>query len=164
MNNRERHRSLGHVREPGESARRALRRAVEQVLRDELGVTGVQQVCARCGSSGHGRPRVRVLRGEAPYVSWSYAPGCAAVAWTWVADVGVDLEAAGPEVAGVGDRVSWTRAEAVLKATGEGLNRSPSEIGPDEAWTTRLPLSEGYVGHLAVAGAHDVEPPVSCVW
>ncbi|WP_193612169.1 hypothetical protein [Nocardioides lijunqiniae] len=141
--------------------RRQLRRAVEAVLRNEVAVVAVQQVCARCGGSDHGRPRVRVRDGAPPYVSWSYAPGCAAVAWTWAGEIGIDLEAAGPDVAGIGPRESWTRAEAVLKAAGEGLARSPQDVTEDEAWTLRLPLSPAYVGHVAVAGRHAAPPAVS---
>lgn len=149
------------MRGRGEVEKRALRHAVEAVLRAELAVTGIHQVCGRCGGSDHGRPRVRVGTGAAPHVSWSYTARCAVVAWTWVAPIGVDVEADGPDLAGVGDRAAWTRTEAVLKATGEGLSRSPSVVGPDAVWVTGLSLPAAYVGHLAVVGAHAVAPVVS---
>ena len=149
------------MRGRGDVEKRGLRLAVETVLREELAVTGIHQVCERCGGPDHGRPRVRVDDGPAPHVSWSYTARCAVVAWTWAAPIGVDVEADGPDLAGVGDRAAWTRTEAVLKATGEGLSRSPSVVGHDDVWVAGLSLPAAYVGHVAVVGAHRVAPEVS---
>ena len=85
-------------------------------------------------------------------LSLSYAPGLVAIA---VADepVGVDVEAIGPAPAGFADRLAWTRAEAVLKLTGEGVRRDPATVRDDEAWTRTLSAPTGYVASLAAAAS-----------
>ena len=152
--------TLEHVRGGADDERRGLRQAIESLLREELGATGVHQLCVRCGSSDHGRPSVRVADGAAPHVSWSYADGLAAVAWTWVAPVGIDVEATDD----VRHRADWTLREAVLKATGEGLTGRPAAAAATadgHVWTSSLALPTSYVGHLAVLGAHATPPEVS---
>lgn len=132
--------------------RRELRVLVEEVVRRELGAdaVAVARSCPRCGSAEHGRPRVRTSHGTAPYLSLSYAGDLAVAAWTWAGPIGVDIEQTGPPVGEFGDRRAWTRTEAILKATGEGLSRDPRDL--PELWTTPLALPPGWVGTVAVAG------------
>jgi hypothetical protein len=102
----------------------------------------VSRLCPHCGGSDHGRPR---LPGR--HLSLAYTAGLVAIA---VADVGVgvDVEATG--------QLAWTRTEAVLKLTGEGVRRDPSTVGDDDAWTLALTAPEGYVASLAAAAALEV--------
>ena len=127
-----------------------LRRVAHARLAAETGATLVGRLCPRCGSAGHGRPWVRVAGGPAPHVSLSYAGPVVLVAWTWAGPVGVDVERAGTDAGVYGDLAAWTRAEAVLKASGEGLRRDPTDL--PQMWSTPLDLGPDLVGHLAVAG------------
>ena len=126
------------------------RRFVEEWLAARVGA--VSRICPHCGGSDHGRPRV-----AGRPASLAYADGLITVA---IADVpvGVDTEVSGPAPPPFGDRIAWTRAEAVLKLTGEGVRRDPASVDPDEAWTTSLTAPRGYVASLA---AH-AEVEVSC--
>ena len=117
-----------------------LRRAVADHLGDvEPRAITVDRTCPDCGRP-HGRPQV-----EGIHVSVAHSGGWVAVAVTDAAPVGVDVErthdawkellatACAPEEhAAVRDghdfaRV-WTRKEAVLKAMGTGLRRTPSDV------------------------------------
>ncbi len=79
------------------------------------------------------------------HVSLGYADGLGVVAWSSVGPVGVDVEAHGPPVDGVGDRLAWTRHEALAKSTGLGLDAGE----PPLAKTHDLALPAGYVGTVA---------------
>lgn len=125
------------------------------MLRAELGATRVTRLCHRCGSAAHGRPSLTVAQGTAPSVSLSYADGLALVAWTWDGPIGVDVEAEGPPVGEFGSRQEWTRTEAVLKATGEGLARDPGDLPP--MWSAPLDLGPGWVATVAVAGVEEAD-------
>jgi 4'-phosphopantetheinyl transferase len=124
--------------------RTALRRRAEELLVAETRAVRVVRLCPWCGSSRHGRP---VAVGSAAAVSIAYAAGLVAVAWSWEGAVGVDIEAAGPRVGEFGDRASWTRVEALLKATGEGLRRDPRDLPALNSQPLELP--PGYVGTVA---------------
>lgn len=117
------------------------RRLVEEWLAGTGHV--VRRTCPHCGSAGHGRPRLGTAA-----LSLAYAAGLVAVAVADVA-VGVDLEKDGLAPAPFPDRLAWTRAEAVLKLTGEGLRREPASVALDEAWTATLAAPPGYVASLA---------------
>lgn len=143
--------------------RSVLRRELEAWLCGELGVSRVVRMCPRCGSSGHGRPVVLgAARGAGgpPWVSLSYADGLGVAAWTWDGPVGVDAESVGPPVGEFGDRATWTRTEAVLKASGGGVTRMPHDL--PAMWSRPLELPTGWVGTVAVAGVDD--PVVSWRW
>lgn len=118
-------------------ARGPLRVLLEAALREELGVDRVLRMCPRCGSGEHGRP---VVARPGVSVSLSYADGAGLVAWSLAGPVGVDLER-GPEHAG------WTRREALLKATGQGVLGLDAPL-PDLP-VARLSLPAPYVGHVA---------------
>lgn len=116
-----------------------LRRRAEAILRQETGADVVARLCNRCGSSTHGRPQVH----GGAHVSLSYAGDLVAVAWSRSGPVGIDLE--------LGDALDWTRFEALVKATGEGIVARPGNLSalPDLP-VQALRLPDGYVG--AVAG------------
>ncbi len=114
----------------------------------------IEQRCRRCGGP-HGRPTVRTPSRRVPYVSWSSARGLTIVA---VADVPVGVDVVpGPELR------EWARLEAVLKATGHGLDVDPSLVelsptgvrrwhGPGARPRLRihdLSLGDGLVGAVA---------------
>ncbi len=129
--------------------RAAQRAAAEGLLVSELGLSGVVRLCPRCGSSSHGCPRA--LGSPKPvHVSLAYAGGLALVAWG-ARPVGVDVErdVLGRDAGAFGDLAAWTRTEAVLKATGEGLARDPADAPP--WWTAPLELPAGWVGAVACA-------------
>lgn len=114
-----------------------LRAAAERALCEATGARGVVRLCARCGSSAHGQPR---LLGSSLLVSMSYVDGLALVAWG-PGPLGVDIECSREDV----DIEEWTRAEALTKATGLGLV-APSL--PDLP-VQRLEVPSAYVAHAA---------------
>lgn len=129
------------------STRAELRARLHEVLRTETGASDVVRVCPRCGSAEHGRPRAR---GADVHVSLAYAGDLGVVAWSSEGPVGVDVAEEGPPVGEFGDRRTWTRVEALLKATGAGLSRDPADL-PDLP-TAGLALPAGYVGTVAGTG------------
>ena len=133
---RGRHRSL---RQPVDrrqfvGARRLLRDTLIELLGGTADDVVLHQQCDRCGGA-HGRPMVRIAGRPGPHVSTTHAGGLVAVA---IASnpVGVDLEPVGDTTTDTGDLVTWVRTEAVLKATGHGLDVDPRLVGisgPDAA-------------------------------
>jgi phosphopantetheinyl transferase len=126
------------------ASRSSLRRLAEQALLAQTGGSRVLRVCPWCGSDRHGRPAVL---GSAAAVSISYAADLVAVAWSPSGPVGIDIEVDGPAVGEYGDVLAWTRIEALLKATGEGLRRDPRDL-PDLP-SIEIELPDGYVGTVA---------------
>jgi 4'-phosphopantetheinyl transferase len=142
----------------------------------------IERVCAHCGGR-HGKPRVV---GADVRFSIAASADRVAVAVTRGAEVGVDVEQVNPDLevaeltadvlspaergasSPVGLLTYWTRKEAVLKATGDGLHVPLSDLtvsGPGEPpalldWggTSRrfqlydLHPGAGYLATLAVLG------------
>lgn len=101
---------------------------------DDLGLT---QTCARCGGA-HGRPIITVAGRTGPHVSFAHAGGVVMVAIAGQ-PVGVDLEPRN----GADDIRDWVRTEAVLKATGDGLNIDPRLVTISSSETPRLSFWPG---------------------
>lgn len=149
------------LRDAGDPAAFASRRwFVRHVVAASVGCepaeVSLHQRCHRCDGP-HGRPALETPRGvPAPFVSWS-SVGTLTVVAVDSAPVGIDV------VAGE-DRRDWARLEAVLKATGHGLEVDPSLVeiaagrvrrweGPGRRprlWVTDLDAVDGH----AVAVAH----------
>jgi 4'-phosphopantetheinyl transferase len=152
------------------TGRLLLRVAIAEVTGHPAGDVEIRQRCTRCGGP-HGRVQVTVDTGRVE-VSLSRAGELAVVA-VGSRPVGVDVEAVvgprGPTL----DRDAlrtWVRTEAVLKATGHGLDVDPSLVilgpptspprllewkGPGRRPRMRLAdldLGPGYVAALARSG------------
>lgn len=131
------------------TADEGLRRLAEAELVSATGATRIVRLCARCGSDRHGQP---FAIGSTAAVSMSYAGSMAAVAWTWSGPVGIDIETDAEPLDGVGDRRTWTRVEALLKSTGEGLRRDVTDLPELESRPIRVPYP--LVGSVAGAGVN----------
>jgi 4'-phosphopantetheinyl transferase len=200
LSDEERARALRHHR-PEDRARSAggaalLRSVVGGLTGIAPGAVAVGRRCARCGGP-HGRPE---LPGTGLYASISHAGSWVVVAVTRAGPVGVDIEpasfdagrdcevrgewgwlrarVAGPSEASVvapddNPLMVWTRKEAVLKATGEGLTTPMPEVvvtppsqppallrharRPDLACRlSDLASVDGYAGAVAVLTSADV--------
>ena len=120
----------------------------------------------------HGKP---ALPGG-PHFNLSHSGERAVVAVCAAAEVGIDVEALRAVGEGVAERVmspeelaawraaadperflleTWTRKEAVVKATGEGIIRSLRTLSYDGHTVVPLDLGPGYVAAVAVAAAAD---------
>ena len=102
------------------------------MLRDlarELGVPNpiIDATCPDCGGA-HGAP---VVRDSELRVTLSRCAEALVVAGTRGRGIGVDVELAGADVAGVGSIARWTSVEAVLKADGRGLRVDPDAVTID---------------------------------
>jgi phosphopantetheinyl transferase len=126
------------------ASRSSLRQLAEQILVEQTGGSRVVRLCPWCGSDRHGRP---IVLGSAAAVSIAYAVDLVAVAWSSVGPLGIDIEVDGPAVGEYGDVRAWTRIEALLKATGEGLRRDPRD--PPDLPSNEIELPAGYVGTVA---------------
>ena len=126
------------------TSRSLLRQRAEQALLEETGGTQVVRLCPWCGSDQHGRP---IVLGSTAAVSIAYAADLVAVAWSPDGPVGIDIEVDGTGVGEYGDLRAWTRIEALLKSTGEGLRRDPRDL-PDLP-SREIELPAGYVGTVA---------------
>jgi 4'-phosphopantetheinyl transferase len=140
------HERLERFRRLGDRRRFALgaallRLAVARMTDVAPEAVGVDRTCDVCGRQ-HGRPIVA----GGPHVSVSHSQDVVAVACTWAAQVGLDIEAIPADESGLdflemvvspGDAlvacahaalVTWTMKEAYLKATGTGLRTSPDTV------------------------------------
>lgn len=133
-----------------------VRQVVADVVGRQPGEIALRQRCPRCGGP-HGHPTVTVPRGRAPFVSWSSSARHVVVA--------VDHHPVGVDVVDRADLVGWARTEAVLKATGHGLEVDPALLdvagGRVRRWdgpgrrprlrVTDVDLGDGLVGAVAHA-------------
>lgn len=105
---------------------------IREVVADAAGCTPAEvtivQRCRRCGGP-HGRPAVRTPGRRAPFVSWSSVGPVTAVA--------VDRSPVGIDVVASPELLEWARLEAVLKATGHGLEVNPTLVGLSATEVTR---------------------------
>ena len=118
----------------------------------------------------HGKPTMPVP--GAPHFNLSHSGERAVLAVCAEAEVGIDVEAVREVGQGVAERImspdelaawhaaadpqrflleTWTRKEAIVKATGEGITRSLRTLSYDDHTVVPLDLGPGYVA--AVAGA-----------
>ena len=164
-----------------------LRLAVADTIGVPADQVAVDRRCSDCGQP-HGRP---MLPGTGMHASISHSAGRVAVALTGAGPIGIDVESIrGPSphelvdhILGAGEEaatpraffVYWTRKEAAVKATGDGLRVPLTEVlvtGPDEPPRLRrycehpglsmalfdLDPGDGYVAALAVVG--DIAPRI----
>lgn len=165
-----------------------LRAVVAEISGVHLSAVTIDRTCPDCGAP-HGRPQV--VGGDLE-VSISHSGDVVAVAVTEAGPVGVDIEivarwdysrvlgylctpAERRLVRGQRDFYAlWTRKEAILKATGEGLRRPMTEVvvAPPGAEPELLPLmgapprpcrmadvspNDGYAGAVAVLTADPIQ-------
>ena len=166
-----------------------LRALVARRTNVDFAAATIDRTCDVCGEP-HGRPRLAQPGLEA---SISHAGDVVAVALTTAGPVGVDIEVVAPGefesliesvctpaeqefVQGARDFYAyWTRKEAVLKATGEGLRRPMTDLvvtppqtapallsfapaaSPATCHMADVPAGDGYVGAVAVLDADAVE-------
>jgi 4'-phosphopantetheinyl transferase len=156
------------LRTPGHAERwLAARGALRTLLGERLGVAPAAVELIR---GPHGKPR---LLGAKLQFNLSHAGDLAVVALAGV-EVGVDVERLARSSRAVertltpGERAAlgaddrhvqvmrvWCRKEALAKARGTGLGWAPERFdtsAPGDYWLSDLPVADGYVAALAVAG------------
>ena len=152
-----------------------LRGLVAEVASVDPDLVRIGRRCPRCGSVDHGVPRLLDPDLDL-FLSLSRSDGRQLVA---VADVpvGVDIESMAGTAPSEGMQLApgehatpgpdgpwrtWTRKEAVLKATGRGVSLDPRTVRVDRPtveldgrtwWLTDLDPAPGTVGALALATA-----------
>jgi 4'-phosphopantetheinyl transferase len=159
-----------------------VRLACAAELKVHPGLVPVRRLCPLCGGA-HGPPRIE---GTDLRLSVSHSGQRVVVATTRLGAVGVDVQATGlvdvgtasRVVLGAGERlvaaddfyVYWTRKEAVVKATGDGLNVPLRQVLVGQTGQTPrlssypgrpnlvaaladLDAGDGYAGAIAVLGA-----------
>ncbi|NYJ07939.1 4'-phosphopantetheinyl transferase family protein [Petropleomorpha daqingensis] len=153
------------LRQDGDRRRTTVATAVARsLLGTALGVAPaevpIDRTCPECGAP-HGKPRVA----GGPQFSVSHADDVVVVAVHAARAVGVDVEAVArctPDLAAVlpghaaGPEAlarAWVRAEAVAKATGQGLG---GEAAPARVALVDLPAPAGFAAALAVLGSGPV--------
>ncbi len=164
-----------------------LRAAVGQRAGTDAATVTVDRRCERCGAH-HGRPR---LPGRRLAASISHSGNVVTVALSAAGPVGVDVERLAPRdfdllapaACGPSERLHvrgtdgfyayWTRKEAVLKATGQGLRTPMTDLivappgavpallavrgaPPPPCSMADLPVGDGYAGAAAVLAAGPV--------
>jgi 4'-phosphopantetheinyl transferase len=163
-----------------------LRIAAARSTGGEATAVTVSRTCEQCGRQ-HGRPQ---LPGSGLHASVSHSGDLVVVATTAAGPVGVDVELIeGPPSPGLPTSVCtpeeqgyvrtprdfftyWVRKEAVLKATGEGLNREMTDVevthpqrppellsmrgGPTPPCSMASITADGYTGAVAVLAARRV--------
>ncbi|MCU1528494.1 MAG: hypothetical protein JWP75_2257 [Frondihabitans sp.] len=152
------------LRDPTESRRYLAAHSALRILLSQATWTTpgdlrfLHERCTACGGD-HGRPYL--LGG--PHFSLSRSGRWAAVALSHEQPVGVDLEARQAastleplrdDLLAPGERSddllrTWVRKEALVKASGEGLNRSLATVPPDAGPVHDLELPPGLVGAIA---------------
>ena len=171
LDQHERHR-LGRLRRPADAARYLAAHALTRVVLGELlgippGALVIERTC-RCGQQ-HGKP---VLAGGGPAFSPTHSGNVVGVAVRLDGAVGLDVEQVRPigDLPAIARHVdapaepdaffrTWTRKEALLKATGHGLASSMAAIRLDEhgvtAWTGEgAPSGPVWLRDLSPAGGH----------
>ena len=113
-----------------------LRTAVSEAAGCAESQVELRQHCDRCGGP-HGRPLVTIAGTAGPHVSMAHAGNLAVVALAG-RPVGIDLEPLGADPDALR---TWVRTEAVLKATGHGLDVDPSLIEVSDPLDTPRLLS-----------------------
>jgi 4'-phosphopantetheinyl transferase len=136
-----------------------------------------ERACETCGRVGHGKPRLCAGDGSWHF-SLSHSGDLVVVAVSPLGPLGVDVESTSrvidelqslvqhpsePQTSGVELLRVWTRKEAVLKATGEGLARAMSDLdlgAPRLGFALYdLACPSGYVGAVATLdGPPEVSP------
>lgn len=156
-----------------------LRLMVARHTGEAPGEIAIDRTCARCGEP-HGRPVIGGPGAELGlHASVSHAGELAVVVLTRAAPVGVDVEALGPvppatliqEITASGELLyvedahgfyrTWTRKEAVLKATGAGLEVAMAKVrvsAPDQP-----PALLEYDGGALAAAMADLDPAAGYV-
>jgi 4'-phosphopantetheinyl transferase len=164
-----------------------LRLAVAERTGTEAAAVRLDRSCDRCGEP-HGRPQ---LPGTALHTSISHSGDVVAVALTDTGPVGIDVEAMRdrdyealvprvcrpeerPHITSAADFYAyWTRKEAVLKATGDGLRRPMDTVAvtppgtdpallalggtePPGCQMADVPAGPGYAASVAVLADHPV--------
>ena len=150
-------------------------------LRDILGrYLGMHPGRVSFAYNAFGKPELGLTSGKRLKFNLSHSAGCALVAITADADVGVDLEYIRPELdhseiarcffsAAEVDQLnrvpshaqshaffeSWTKREAYVKARGEGLDQggASGDAASDSRWSVySIQPAPGYIGALVVEG------------
>jgi 4'-phosphopantetheinyl transferase len=168
---RERERAAA-LRDPADSRRYVTAHWALRILLGDATETApgdvrlLHEACTACGGD-HGRPYVQ----GGPHFSLSRSAGWAAIALSPGTPVGVDLEVRRPEAELEPLRAqllspdersddllrTWVRKEALVKASGEGLNRPLSTVPRSAGPVHDLDLPAALVGAVAGVGQFTLE-------
>lgn len=157
-----------------------MRRTLGQLTGADPAALRFERHCARCGTAEHGKPAL--VADAAPRFSLSHAGDRVVLAVCPDRPVGVDVESADraidelrrlvlhpdePPATGLDLLWVWTRKEALLKATGEGLARPMTAVdlgahdlgvGGQPFTVHDLATDSGYVAAVATLDGPPADP------